>query len=88
MSALEQRRVAIKMLHANLAGNPLRRERFIRGAQAMKKRSLPIWSSLRVHVKQRSAYCFSLAGSVPSWPSQPNRERVQISRSGRSWSRW
>src|SRR5205814_2081936 len=33
----EQQRVAIKVLHLNLAGDPLRRERFFRGAHAMMK---------------------------------------------------
>ena len=33
----EEQRVAIKVLHANLAGDPVRRERFFRGAQAMRK---------------------------------------------------
>jgi DNA helicase HerA-like ATPase len=33
----EQQRVAIKVLHTNLAGDPLRRERFFRGAHAMMK---------------------------------------------------
>src|ERR1700704_4115640 len=34
---VSQQRVAITVLHANLAGDPLRRERFFRGAQAMMK---------------------------------------------------
>lgn len=32
----EQQHVAIKVLHTNLAGDPLRRERFFRGARAMR----------------------------------------------------
>ncbi|HEX8107859.1 MAG TPA: protein kinase, partial [Kofleriaceae bacterium] len=34
-------RVAIKVLHSNLAGDPLRRERFFRGAQAMMRLTHP-----------------------------------------------
>src|SRR4051812_36444493 len=34
---VQQQRVAIKVLHSNLAGDPQRRERFFRGAQAMMK---------------------------------------------------
>lgn len=43
----EQQRVAIKMLHPNLAGDPLRRERFFRGARAM--RDLGHAAVVRVH---------------------------------------
>jgi RNA polymerase sigma factor (sigma-70 family) len=38
---LEAQRVAIKVLHANLAGDPLRCERFFRGAQAMRRLAHP-----------------------------------------------
>jgi hypothetical protein len=60
-----QRHVAIKVLHAHLAGDPQRRERFFRGARVMMTLTSP--AVVRVHEPrgEDEAFCYFVMELVP-----------------------